>query len=390
MDVRSRLGSLRDGGMLAFIDSVVAEGGSSDNGRRRAWFGALMSVAWMSYMIGPVLQSWSDGERLRVVLAASTLFGYAALVVSSFVLFGRRSRTASVLDRVVDPRIWLFLAGMVVCTVALVALLGPVALPTANFVALAAIFNMSGRESGYVTFAVVLATLLAPLAIPSLSDFPFYLAFVPVVVWVIRQLGMRGEQLTELARRQRAELDIVEERNRVARDVHDILGHSLTVITVKTELAQRLIDVDLGRAKTELADIERLAREALAGVRDTVGGLREVSLRGELANAKTALAAADIAADLPATEDAPDNELFGWVLREAITNVIRHSAARHCTVTVTPSSIEVVDDGRGLGASGSSGSGLAGLRARVIAAGGTLKLSAPAEGGVRVRVTVPE
>ncbi|MFD6162178.1 sensor histidine kinase [Nocardia sp. NPDC060256] len=389
MGVTSRFKSLRDGGVLGFIDQIVSDGGAV-NSRRRGWFGAVMSSLWMSYMIAPVLQAWSDGERLRAVLAVVTLLGYATLILSTFVIFRRRTPADSVEDRPADPRLWPFLAGMAVCTTALIALLGPVALPTAIFVAVAAIFHLPGRESGYVTLPVVLVLLLLPLAVPSMSGVPFYLAIVPVIIWVARQLGLRGERLAELARRQRAELDIVEERNRVARDVHDILGHSLTVITVKTELAQRLIDVDLTRARTELADIERLAREALAGVRDTVGGLREVTLRGELANARTALAAADIAAELPEVEDSPHSELFGWVLREAITNVIRHSAARHCTVTVTPSSIEIVDDGRGVGAAAASGSGLAGLRARVKAAGGTLTLSAPAEGGVRVRASVPE
>ncbi|MFI6165283.1 sensor histidine kinase [Nocardia sp. NPDC051052] len=387
MDVRSRLASLRDGGALGLIDSMVSDG-ATVNSRRRGWFGALMSTAWMSYMIAPILQAWSDGERLRVALAVPALLIYAALVLSAFVIFRRRKVDAWV-DRA-DPRLWPFLAGMAAGTAALIALLGPVALPTTIFVAVTAIFHMPGRESGYVTLAVVLVLLFLPVIVPSLSGLGFYFAFIPVVIWVARQLGLRGERLGELARKQRAELDIVEERNRVARDVHDILGHSLTVITVKTELAQRLIDVDLVRAKTELADIERLAREALAGVRDTVGGLREVTLRGELANARTALAAANIAADLPEVENAPHSELFGWVLREAITNVIRHSAAEHCTVTVTPTSIEVVDDGRGVDGAVGSGSGLAGLRARVKAAGGTLTLSAPEGGGVRVRATIPE
>ncbi|MEV6557922.1 sensor histidine kinase [Nocardia sp. NPDC051756] len=393
MGVTSWFASLRAGGVVGLIDSVVTDGGPTSNSRRRrGWFGALMAVAWMSFMIGPVVQSWSDDGPLRGAFATAVLLGYALLVVGSFVVFGRRGRGESVVERPTDPRLWLFLAAMVGCTVALVGLLGPVALPAASFVAVTAIFHMPGRESGYVAVAVALLLLLAPLAIPGLSAMPFWLGLIPLGIWVARQLGLRGERLAELARRQRAELDIVEERNRVARDVHDILGHSLTVITVKTELAQRLIDVDLGRARTELADIERLAREALAGVRDTVGGLREVSLRGELANARTALAAADIAADLPEDAQLPDtphSQLFGWVLREAITNVIRHSAARHCTVRVTATSIEVADDGRGLGTGQESSSGLTGLRERVRAAGGTLTLSAPKDGGVRVRATVP-
>ncbi|MEV2220229.1 sensor histidine kinase [Nocardia vinacea] len=380
---------LRGGAASELLDRVVRDGGIGANGKRRGWFGGLMSVVWLSYMIGPIIQSWQDADQPTASLATATLLAYAALIVGSFVVFRRTEDTSRLVERPVDRRMWPVLVGMTACSAGLMALLGAVALPTLIFVGVIAIFHMPSRESGYVAFTVTLAMLLVPMVLPRLSGVPFYVSFIPALIWVARQLGLRGERLAELARRQQAELAIVEERNRVARDVHDILGHSLTVITVKTELAQRLIDVDLTRAKAEMADVERLAREALAGVRDTVGGLREVSLRGELANARTALAAADIAAALPdAVPDTRHSELFGWVLREAVTNVIRHSAARHCTVTVTDTSIEVVDDGRGLGTV-ESGSGLSGLRERVRAAGGTLTLSS-SEGGVRVRATVPE
>ncbi|WP_433522345.1 histidine kinase [Nocardia pseudovaccinii] len=379
---------LRGGAASELLDRVVRDGGIGANTRRRGWFNGFMSVIWLSYMLGPIIQRWQDADQPTASLATTTLLAYAVLIVGSFIVFRRTDGTTRLAERPVDRRMWPVLAGMAACSAGLMALLGAVALPTLIFVGVIAIFHMPSRESGYVACTVTLAMLLVPVVLPRLSGMPFYVSFVPALIWLARQLGLRGERLAELARRQQAELAIVEERNRVARDVHDILGHSLTVITVKTELAQRLIDVDLIRAKAEMADVERLAREALAGVRDTVGGLREVSLRGELANARTALAAADIAAALPdALPDTRNSELFGWVLREAVTNVIRHSAARHCTVTVTETSIEVADDGRGLGTV-DSGSGLSGLRERVRAAGGTLTLSS--EGGVRVRATVPE
>ncbi|WP_245672427.1 sensor histidine kinase [Nocardia anaemiae] len=379
---------LRGGVAAELLDRVVRDGGIGANVKRRGWFGGFMSVIWLSYMVGPIIQSWQDADQPTASLATAALLVYAALIVGSFIVFQRTNRPSPLIELPVDRRIWPVLAGMTACSAGLVALLGAIGLPTLIFIGVIAIFHMPSRESGYVAFTVTLAMLLVPVLLPGLSGTPFYVSFVPALIWVARQLGLRGERLAELARRQQAELAIVEERNRVARDVHDILGHSLTVITVKTELAQRLIEVDLTRAKSELADVERLAREALAGVRDTVGGLREVSLGGELANARTALAAADIDADLPdSVPDTRHSELFGWVLREAVTNVIRHSAARHCTVTVTDTSIEVVDDGRGLG-TGESGSGLSGLRERVRAAGGTLTLSS--EGGVRIRATVPE
>jgi len=139
-----------------------------------------------------------------------------------------------------------------------------------------------------------------------------------------------------------------------------------------------------------MSDVERLAREALAGVRDTVGGLREVSLAGELANVRTALGAAGIEAELPDGDFGDYQPIFGWVLREAVTNVVRHSAASRCTVRVSPSRIEVIDDGTGLRRNAEFGSGLAGLRERVRAEGGALTLAAAPGGGLRVSADFPE
>ncbi|WP_288047842.1 histidine kinase [Nocardia sp.] len=376
----------------AVADRIVRFGAAALDDNRRSWFGALIAVAWLSYLIGPIVRNWREGEHANAAWASVTLFAYAAVILGSFVVFRDTRRRDPLVDPPVDHRVWPVLAAMTLCTVVLVALLGAAALPTAIYISVVAIFHLPSRESGYVSVVVVLAMLLVPVALPDLRGVPFYVAFVPLVIWAARHLGLRGERLSELARRQKAELAIVAERNRVARDVHDILGHSLTVITVKTELAQRLLDVDIERARAELADVERLAREALGGVRDTVGGLREVTLRAELANAASALAAADIAADLPDPANLPDgdNELFGWVLREAVTNVVRHSAARHCTVIVTATSIDVIDDGRGLGPDAGTGSGLAGLRERTRAAGATMALSIPAGGGAHVAVTVPK
>jgi two-component system sensor histidine kinase DesK len=205
----------------------------------------------------------------------------------------------------------------------------------------------------------------------------------------------RNTQLAR-AREQLVDLAVTQERERVARDVHDILGHSLTVITVKTELAGRLLEGLPGpaadRARTEVADVERLAREALADVRATVSGMREVSLTGELAAARAALAAAGIRADLPSAVDvvpARHRELFAWALREGVTNVVRHSGAGWCGVQLTADCVEIRDDGRGPGGSG-TGSGLAGLQARAGKAGARLEIGRAPEGGFLLRVATGE
>ena len=115
---------------------------------------------------------------------------------------------------------------------------------------------------------------------------------------------------------------------RIARDLHDLLGHSLTAASVKAQLAGRLVGQDDARAAAEIGDVERLTRQVLADVRAAVAGYREVSLAVELATAREVLGAAGIAADLPGAVDevpAGQRELFGWVVREGVTNAVRHS-----------------------------------------------------------------
>ncbi|RIQ11686.1 sensor histidine kinase [Jiangella rhizosphaerae] len=187
------------------------------------------------------------------------------------------------------------------------------------------------------------------------------------------------------AQEQIASMAVEQERLRFARDLHDVVGHSLTAATVKAQLARRMVGADDDRARGELREVEELLREALKDVRGTVAGYRDVTLTSELVRAATVLEAAGIAAELPGAVDhvpAGRRELFGWVLREAVTNVVRHSHARHVRVTVTAGGIEVWNDGAGGGPPGEpSSSGLVGLRERVEAAGGTLQAGPDGAGG---------
>ncbi len=180
----------------------------------------------------------------------------------------------------------------------------------------------------------------------------------------------RGAALSA-ARQENALLAIEEERNRVARDVHDILGHTLTVIRVKAELAAALIDVSPERAKAEVLALEELSREALSDVRRAVEGFREISLPGELARARRALAAADITASVPGSVDevpADLRELYAWAVREATTNVVRHSAASACSISFDHSGLTISDNGRGADPDRAR-QGLVGLRERAHAGG---------------------
>ena len=187
---------------------------------------------------------------------------------------------------------------------------------------------------------------------------------------------------------------VAAERERIGRDLHDILGHSLTAIAVKAGLARRLLGSDPVAAATEIGDVESLAREALKDVRATASGYREVSLTAELGVAAGVLRAAGIRADLPATADDVDpaaREMFGYVLREAVTNVVRHSGARSCRVVLTAHSIEIIDDGRGVDRNSAveTGAGLLNLADRLAARGGSFSSGPEPHGGFAVRARLP-
>ena len=204
----------------------------------------------------------------------------------------------------------------------------------------------------------------------------------------VRRLADTNTALIE-AREEVGRLAVANERLRFARDLHDLLGHTLTVIRAKSELASRVAPSDLDRAVREMNEVEAVAREALVEVRDTVTGYRHSTLSSEMENARRALDSAGISAEI-ATElpDLPTDvdETLGWVLREAVTNVVRHSGAAGCRIEALPCdgmvALEVTDDGHG--PTNGPGNGLAGARERLALIGGTLELGRSPTGGFRV------
>lgn len=202
--------------------------------------------------------------------------------------------------------------------------------------------------------------------------------------------GRVGAKLRRLEVRA-SQLAVVAERERIARDLHDILGHSLTAVSIKSGLAGRLVDVDPAAAKTQIDEVSSIARQALADVRATASGMRQVRLATEVAGARSVLEAAGIEAITPTAIDPMEQhttELLGYVVREAVTNVVRHSEASRCVITTGPGWVAVSDDGRGLGhvdPSGPGGSGLNGLRERVERAGGTLTVGSADSTGLTLR-----
>ncbi len=227
------------------------------------------------------------------------------------------------------------------------------------------------------------ASALLPLvAVLGDSDFPSI--YFLLLVWPL-SAGMAVLRIVtsaeERADANRATLALVSERERVARDVHDVLGHSLTVLSIKAELASRLIDDDPDGARRELEQIQQIARQALGDVRATVGGLRASNLATELVAAPRVLADAGVEVSVVGGVDEVDPAhriLLGWVLREAVTNIVRHAHAGRVEITAVSNTLRITDDGTGI--QGAEGNGLRGMRERVAQAGGTLVLTSGTPG----------
>ncbi|HEX2306880.1 MAG TPA: histidine kinase [Jatrophihabitantaceae bacterium] len=252
------------------------------------------------------------------------------------------------------------------------------------------------KQSVWLVGGLTIIAVVAPSLVPSWNAGPDWnmaitLPLVAVAMWAFFAILQSNVELTK-ARAEVARLAAENERSRIARDLHDLLGHSLTTITVKAELAKHLSERDPARAAAEIAEVEALSRRTLSEVRAAVSGYREVTLSGELATGRQVLRAAGFVADLPkAVDDVDPNyeELFGWVVREGITNVVRHSRGTTCTITVGRNWLTIADDGTCV-ETAVPGSGLIGLGERVAAAGGTVVSGCADDGpGWRLRVDLP-
>jgi two-component system sensor histidine kinase DesK len=261
-----------------------------------------------------------------------------------------------------------------------------------------------------VAAGIMLLTRDAYVAIAGLAVTTFALGIVSGMVWLalptaaiglwvtafVRQVAAVAELRS--AREELARLAVSEERLRFARDLHDLLGHSLSLITLKSELAGRLLPTAPEKAATEVHDIEGVARQALREVREAVAGYRSPTLDEELAGASEMLEAAGItcridneAGVLPNAVDA----VLAWAVREGTTNVIRHSRAGHCRIVLARDGeeiyAEITDDGQGYQKENGedSGSGLSGLTERVATFAGRVEVGSLPDGGFRLRVGLP-
>jgi two-component system sensor histidine kinase DesK len=212
------------------------------------------------------------------------------------------------------------------------------------------------------------------------SSFLLTICIIAIPVCVANIFVAQRDRATARLRVANDEIEMlakIAERERIARDLHDVLGHTLSVIILKSELAQKLVDMDPARAKAEIGDVELTSREALAEVRNTIRGYRVSNIETELSRAKAALQTAGVRVNAEAAPlhlNPAQESVIALVVREAVTNVVRHAGARNCLLRLTASNghclLEIQDDGRG--GETLEGNGIRGMRERVEALGGSL------------------
>jgi two-component system sensor histidine kinase DesK len=382
---------------------VVAASGIS----LRLW--RLYAQAWLVCLLFPILTLTQGQPTLpQLLLALAGLAIFVACYTRVMWLHPLRDGTR---DRWPRGAALALLAGLVALALVLSLLYGSAFLWLLVGVSAVAGVLLPARPAFLVVMLLTLLTLGSSVGIAGGIAAADWLHIVPLVL-LVRGLGLDMAGLARLAgalhevhaaRGELARMAVIEERLRMARDLHDLLGHALSTITLKSELAERLVALDPARAAQEMRDVEHTARQTLREVRAAVAGYRQPTLQGELDGARQILEAAGIdhtieqgAGRLPAAVDA----VLAWAIREGVTNVIGHSRARWCQIRINridgSVAAEVINDqvcGRQpIDVVRSSGSGLAGLAERVAALGGQMAagpLSIGEDACFHLRVELP-
>jgi two-component system, NarL family, sensor histidine kinase DesK len=361
---------------------------------RRGQWAMMVSLV---FFVAPVVDTLGqlDGVRLGLAIALSAAFValYWRTMVGGWVI---RDRKAD--DERHAP---LFVGGLSLIAIGLAAVGGGDWSGAWCFVAAATGLRIDRRFAIPALLVIGAAAAGTQALDTSQTDAIVSLFIVSLGVGLLtggfRRLRVVSRQLNA-ARDEIGRLAVADERLRFARDLHDLLGHSLSVIALKSELANRLIQDRPDQAAEHLRDIEAVTRRALSEVREAVAGYRRPVLHAELAGARSTLVAAGIeveAEPAPIVELPPDAEaVLAWAVREGATNVLRHSDARHVRISVAvtgdDAELVLVDDGCGGCDGESDGTGLAGLAERVARVRGRLDAAPRPDGaGFRLAVTVP-
>lgn len=347
--------------------------------------GMVYALIWLLYLIYPIsdlLGSPHPSWQYPVGILGITLF----VVVYVRVWRGRAKQVEILLSGIV----------ITVVAVSLCLLLDNAYLGVFIYAAAAYARLKSTRQ-----FALLGAANIIVMLVVSFITRMYFGTFIGLGFAVIATtVGVRGvtalisyAQALREAREEVARLARSEERERIARDLHDLLGHTLSLVVLKSDLAGRLLERDPSAAANEIRELQGVARAALGEVREAVTGYLPRSLQGELTHAGRMLRAAGIRASLPETapEMPPEQDAaLALVVREAVTNVIRHSGAGSCSISICPGSdglsLTIEDDGR-MPEGSVPGNGIEGMRLRVEHLRGELRWAGVP--GMRLSVTLP-
>lgn len=362
-----------------------------------SWFFPLFWLVFLSY---PLSAAWSlEGAARLWALALTIVFAlvfYSAMVVSNIGMGGlsRRARSAQA-SRTVRSKMIVAAAVAVLLMLTCVGfpLIGEGALSFLAYDAVIIVIALQRVLPGVIAAAsTMLIAEVAQRVVPGwthdyATTFGISIAGFGMVMALVAGDRARAARAAEDENRR---LEREAERLRLSQDVHDVLGHSLTVIALKAQLAAKLHAAGAPETAKQIGEIEALARGALADVRTTVQGTRAISLAEELVTATRALRAAEIEVVAPTSVDNVDpglRELFAWSVREGSTNILRHSRARCCTITISPDRLEMRNDSKGRRtdlAEVGAGTGLRGLGERAKAVGASVRTQKTDDGFVLV------
>jgi two-component system sensor histidine kinase DesK len=358
-----------------------------------AWFGAAAGLSLSA------TREAVSSPRLVIAAVGLLVFTWSAVrLVRAVSMFWPQRARRSHIDTAIS--------GAAVLTILIVQNANPAGW---GMVAIAWISLVTVRSSRVMTVVLALGTVGVGVGIgivnPGPDPLPIgaYLVIYGVLCLTLpwaNKLWIWILDLTEQAHHSKdaeARLAVTEERLRFARDLHDLVGHSLSVIAVKSELAGKLTAIDTGRAAEQMAEVRALAQDSLRQIRSAVRGYRILDLASEVASVRAILEADGIRCKVDLPEGAVDPEAagpFAWVVRECATNILRHSTATWCTVTLRAADgsavLEVVNDGATVTVTADqAGTGLAGLAERLGAVGGTLTAQPTGDGRFVVRATAP-
>ena len=392
-------------------DTTSQTAGAQPASGRSVVFAAMTWLIWLLYMV-PVTASLfaSHPSPLRLIgtLAGAVVFiaiyvwtawHNAQKVIGSSPLQASKPTLA----------LWLPILAMLTLSLALTTVSGMAWGALFIYTCAAAAGRLSARHALELLALVLLITLIyawqtrlpASSTLSDLATIIFAGVTTIAMVFAVTTSRRWREEREEMARF----ASVTEERLRIARDLHDLLGHSLSLIALKSDLAQQLLPIAPERAAAEVADIERAAREALHEVREAVAGYRRPTLAAELHEARRSLAAAGIACSAKIDEHTLETlpraaeTALSWAVREGVTNVIRHSRAQRCEIRLAPLLdaevlLEIDDDGvaesgQEIGSGTAHGNGLRGLGERATAAGGRCSAGPRPEGGFGLRIWLP-